>query len=263
MEVHGLLDPVPLWILFLLTVAVTLGSVEVGYRVAQYRRKRAQEEKEAPIGAMVGATLGLLAFMLAFTFGMAANRFEARRQVVLQESNAIGTAYLRAAMLPEPMRTEARSRLKEYVDVRLEGVQPGKTAQAIAKSQELQNRLWSLASAVAEKDRTAITSLFIQSLNQVIDLHAQRIMAGLQSRIPSAIWIGLYLLAILAMSSMGYHQGFTSTRRSLAVITFVLAFSAVLLLISDLDRPGEGLLKVSQQSMLDLKNSMSVENQGP
>ena len=259
MEVNGLLDPFPLWTLFPVTVVVVLLSVEVGYRVGRNRRQRSQEEKEAPVGAMVGATLGLLAFMLAFTFGLAANRFEERRQVVLSEANAIGTTYLRAAMLPEPMRTESRNLLREYVDVRLEATQPGKTGQAISKSEELHDRLWSQAVAAAEKDRSPITGLFIQSLNEVIDLHAKRVMAALRSRVPGAIWIGLYLLAILSMVAMGYHEGVTSNKRSVAVVAVVLAFSAVLFLIADLDRPGKGLLRVSQQTMIDLRNSMSVQ----
>jgi hypothetical protein len=114
-----------------------------------------EEEKEAPVGSMVGATLGLLAFMLAFTFGMAENRFEDRRQVVLSEANAIGTAYLRAAMLPEPMRTDSRNLLREYVDVRLEGTRPGKTEQSISKSEELHERLWLEAVAAPEKEPSA------------------------------------------------------------------------------------------------------------
>lgn len=257
MQTAGLLDPFPLWTLFPLTVLLALISVEVGYRVARYMRKRYQDGKEAPIGGMVGATLGLLAFMLAFTFGMAGSRFEDRRQMVLTESNAIGTTYLRAAMLPEPMRTETRNLLRQYVDVRLEGTDPKKTAQAVAKSEELLGQLWSQAVGAVEKDRTFITSLFIQSLNQVIDVHAARLMASLRSRIPAAIWIALYLLAILAMVVMGYDQGLTGSRRSPAIIVLVLAFSAVLTLIADLDRPSKGLLQVSQQSMLELKQSMT------
>ena len=76
-------------------------SVECGYRLGKYRRSRHEQEKEAPLGTMVGATLGLLAFILAFTFGLAAARFDTRRQVLLDEANAIGTTYLRAGILPE------------------------------------------------------------------------------------------------------------------------------------------------------------------
>jgi len=70
---------------------------------------------------MVAAELGLLAFLLAFTFGIGASRFEMRRQILIDEANAIGTTYLRAAMLPTPQREDARRLLKEYVDVRIGG----------------------------------------------------------------------------------------------------------------------------------------------
>jgi hypothetical protein len=81
-------------------------------------------------------------------------------------------------------------------------------------------------------------------------------MVALRSRIPPPIWLVLYLLAILSMTAMGYNQGLTSTRRSLAALALIFAFSVVMLLIVDLDRPGEGLLRVSQQSMIDLQHSM-------
>jgi len=205
---------------------------------------------------MVGAMLGLLAFMLAFTFGLAASRFDDRRHVVLDEANAIGTTYLRAAMLPQTIGTASRDMLREYVDVRLEAAQAGRINEAISKSEDLQNRLWSQAVTVTETDRSPIASLYVQSLNEVIDLHAKRIMVAAQSRVPGAIWIALYLLAILAMSAMGYHQGLTSNKRSIALLGLIIAFSAVLILVVDLDRPGEGLLRVSQKSMIDLRRSM-------
>ena len=256
MESGGLLDPFPLWGLFLGTVIGVFLAVEVGFRLARYRRQRSEEEKEAPVGGMVGATLGLLAFMLAFTFSLAASRFDARREIVLDEANAIGTTYLRAATLPVPIAAEMRNLLREYVEARLQGAQAGQVAQAIAKSEELHGRLWAQAMAAVEKDRSPIASIFIQSLNEVIDLHAKRVMVGLRSRVPGAIWMGLYLLAVLSMMAMGYHEGLTSTKRSLAMVALVLAFSAVLILIVDLDRPGQGLLQVSQQAMIDLRNSM-------
>ena len=256
MENSGLLDPFPLWTLLVGTVAITFLAVEVGYRLARYRRQRSEEEKEAPVGGMVGATLGLLAFMLAFTFSLAASRFDARREVVLDEANAIGTTYLRAALLPAPIAADSRNLLREYVDVRLAGTQAGNVEQAITKSEELHGRLWSQAVAAVAIERSPMTSIYIQTLNEVIDLHAKRVMVGLRSRVPGAIWMGLYLLAVLAMMAMGYHEGLTSTRRSPAVVALVFAFSAVLILIVDLDRPGQGLLQVSQQAMIDLRNSM-------
>src|SRR5262249_37709393 len=153
-------------------------------RVATRRKQRAKEKTEAPVAPTVAAALGLLAFMLAFTFGMAASRFEERRQTVLAESNAINSTYLRAGMLQEPMASNSRKLLREYVDVRLAGTDPDKTAQSITQSEDLQHRLWLEAEAAAQKERSAMTSLFIQSLNDVINLHAKRLMAGLRSRVP-------------------------------------------------------------------------------
>ena len=251
----GLLDHLPLWTILPLTVAVALLAVEAGFRFARYRQQRSAEEKEAALGGMVGATLGLLAFMLAFTFGLAGARFEDRREVVLSEANAIGTTYLRGAMLPEPMGTEARNLLREYVDVRLEGVRENKVDQAIIKSEELHERLWSVAVAATQKERSPTTNLFVISLNEVIDLHATRLMR-VRSRVPGVIWIVLYVLAILAMVMIGYQQGLSGDKRSLAVIALVIGFSTVLYLITDLDRPGQGMLQVSQQAMTDLRRSM-------
>ncbi len=181
------LDQLPLWGLFIATIAVVILAIEAGYRLGQYRRRRSDQEKDAPVGAIVAATLGLLAFMLAFTFGLAATRFDARRMVVLEESNAIGTANLRAGLLPEPNRSEIRKLFREYVDVRLEAVKPDATEQAISKSTALHRALWSQASDVAANDnRSILTGIFVQSLNEVIDLHAKRVMLGLRNRIPGA-----------------------------------------------------------------------------
>jgi hypothetical protein len=206
---------------------------------------------------MVAAILGLLGFLLAFTFGMAASRFDTRRELVLDEANAIGTTYLRAALLPEPHRTEVRALLRDYVGLRLEAVQQGAAVAALARSEELQGRLWAQAVMVGEKSPSPITGLFIQALNDVIDLHAKRVTMGMRNRIPVTIWGALYFTAILAMAGVGYHAGLTSTTRPLATLALVVTFSGVLWLIADLDRPQEGLLKVSQQAMIDLRKSLT------
>jgi hypothetical protein len=256
MQNSGLLDPFPLWTLLPITIAIALVAVELGFRAALYRNQRSADEPEAPAAGMVGATLGLLAFMLAFTFGLAGTRFEARRQLVQTEANTISTTYLRADLLPEPMRTEAQTLLKEYVEVRLVGTNPSRLMESISKSEEIHKRLWSQAVLAIQKEKSVATSLFIQSANQLIELHSQRMTAGLRSRIPTAIWIGLYLVLILAMAAVGYQQGMASKRRSIAVIALVCGFSIVLFLITDLDRPGQGYLQVNQEAMMDVKKMM-------
>jgi hypothetical protein len=264
MDYTRVLDLFPLWVLCVATVAVVALSIESGFRLGKYRRSRTDQEKDAPVGVIVASTLGLLGFMLAFTFGLAASRFDARRQVVLEESNAIGTAYLRAGLLPEPNSAEIRRLFQEYVDVRLQVVQSGGIEQVISKSADLHRALWRQTTEVAAKDsRSILTGLFIQSLNEVIDLHSKRALIGLHSRIPEIIWLALYFIAVLAMGALGYQEGLAGSRRSLAVPALALTFSAVMLLIADLDRPQEGLLRVSQQAMVDLQNSLKDLNSKP
>lgn len=258
MESNALLDAVPLWGLFVAILLVALVSVECGYRIGRYRRDRHKEEKEAPVGTMVGAALGLLAFILAFTFGLAAERFESRRQVVLDEANAIGTTYLRAAMLPE-RGEQIRALLRDYVDTRLDTVKSGNIAEGLRQSENLQSQLWTETVAIGEKNPNSIVvGLFVQSLNEMIDLHAKRVQAGLRSRIPGAIWVGLFAVAILSLAAMGYLEGLPGSRRSLAILAVAVAFSVVIELIADLDRPREGVLRISQQPLLDLQKSMNA-----
>ena len=256
MENNAPLDALPLWGVFIVILLIVLLSVEFGYRLGKYRRSNHEMEKEAPLGTMVGAELALLAFILAFTFGLAAARFDTRRQVVLDEANAIGTTYLRAGMLPE-RGEEIRRLLREYVATRLEAVQPGKLSEGIRRSEEIQQQAWTQADVVAEKNPDSmIVGLFVESLNQMIDLHAIRIQASLRSRIPGAIWLSLFAVAALSFATMGYHSGLSGTRRSVAIVAVAVTFSVVIQLIADLDRPQEGVLNVSQQALLDVQRSM-------
>lgn len=251
------LDAVPVPGLFAAFVAFLSLSLEGGYRLGTWRRSLISDEKEQPVGAMVASILGLVALVLGFTFSLAANRFDARRMAVLEEANAIGTTYLRARLLPEPERSEVTRLLREYVDVRIHATEEGKTEQALARSEELHTLLWDQAALAARQDTGSVmTGIFIQSLNETIDLHAKRVLVGIRSRIPLVIWVGLFGLALLGMSAVGYQAALSATRRSPAMIGLVIAFSVVLLLIADLDRGQEGLLRISQQSMIDLQKSM-------
>ena len=259
MQNTGPLDGLPLWAFFGAVLVLVLLSVEGGYRLGRSRRKRSEGEVEAPVGAMVGATLGLLAFMLAFTFGSAAERYDSRRQLVLDEANAIGTTYLRAGMLPD-RRDEVRRLLRDYVDTRLEAVRSGKIVDGIRQSEQLQEQLWAQAVTLGERNPGSIVvGLFVTSLNEVIDIHSKRLTAGVRNRIPGAIWLALLAVAVLALAAMGYHAGLAGPTRSLAQVAVALTFSVVIGLIGDLDRPQEGTLTVSQQALVDLRQSM----QGP
>ncbi|MDB6023675.1 MAG: hypothetical protein JWQ04_3532 [Pedosphaera sp.] len=214
----------------------------------------------APITEIVTAMFGLLAFMLGFTFSLAASRFDARRVLVIEEANAIGTTYLRAGLLSEPYRTEIRKLLREYVKARVTSVQSGEIPQGMARADEMQERLWAEAVAAGGKNPGSIlTGLFISSLNEVIDLHAKRIAFGLRNHIPTSIWAALCFLAVCTMGTMGYHTGLAGARSLLVIIPLVLTFSSVLFLIADLDHPQKGLLRVSQQALIDLLDKWNAK----
>lgn len=252
-----MIDFLPLWALLPFIVGIVILSLEIGRQLGLLRARRAEVEKESSVGAMVGATLGLLAFIMAFTFGMAGSRFDNRRQLLLDEVNAIGTAYLRTDLLEDPQQQKLQELFREYVDVRVNGVATGNFDQLIKRSEELHQEMWKQAVASGQRSPNSTTTmLFIQSLNEVIDLHQKRVLAGNRARIPDVIWLGLFAIIILAMVVMGYHAGLTGSNRSMAVFAFALAFSVVMYLIADLDRPRSGLIQVSQQPMAELRESM-------
>jgi hypothetical protein len=254
-----LLDTLPLWGFCLAAIVLLLLAVECGYRIGKWRHARRPDERDQPVGGMVASILGLLALVLGFTFSLAASRFEARRQTVLEEANAVGTTYLRARLLPEPERGKTEKLLREYVNVRIRGIAEGRVPELVARSEAIHELLWAQAITAAEKNPNSImTGVYVQSLNNVIDVHAKRVMVGLRSRVPVVIWAGLFGLAVLGMASVGYQAGLSTTRRSPAMLGLVLAFSVVLSLIADLDRGQEGLLRISQQSLIDVQKSMQA-----
>lgn len=258
MQPYGPLDYVPLWGVFAATVVLVLLATGAGFLLGRRSRRRSEEALKAPMGEIVAALLGLLALLMAFTFSLAASRFDTRRTLVLDEANAIGTTWLRAGLLSEPYRTEIRQLLRQYLEARLGAVESGRIQQGIVRSEQLQNQLWAQAVSVGgQQPGSIMAGLFIASLNEVIDLHAKRVMYGLRVRVPTSIWAVLYFATVLSLGAIGYHAGLAGARRFLAILPLALAFSAVLLLIADLDRAQEGLFKVNQQALADLRTLMN------
>jgi hypothetical protein len=259
MEYRYFLDFIPLWALFLTTIALIAVAMESGFRLGAWRRKQTQQEKDAPVGAVVGATLGLLGFMLAITFGIAVSRFDFRRQAFLGEVNVVSTAYLYADLLPSQERDEVRTLLREYVDVRLHAVESGQLKEGIAQSEEIHRKLWATTLRAASESKNFLAvGIFAQTLNGVFDAHTKRIFATIDSRIPALIWVVLYTVATLGMGELGYQAALAGSARSPTSVGLVLAFAAVLLLIADLDRPRGGFLRVSQNAMKTLRTSMDI-----
>jgi hypothetical protein len=250
------LDVIPIYLVFPVTVLLGLIAAEIGFRIGEWWQARSQEDKDPSVGPMVGASLALLAFLLAFLIGSAGDRFNARRVLVVDDANAIGTTELRARYLPEPYSTQSRTLLKEYVTVRIPTPANSNLATIVARSEEIQNQLWQYVVELVNQGQSSdVFALYVDALNHMIDVHGER-NAAINSRVAPTVLLGVYFVALLGMMLVGFNSGIEGRRSWIALIVLVLMFAAVITLIVDLDRPAEGFLIISQQPMLDLQRQL-------
>ena len=254
----ALIESLPFWGVLVLTILFILAPIHLGQWLARRTVERSGELHDAPIGSVVGAALGLLAFLLALTFQITTNRYDTRKQLLLDEVGSLRDAYLRAALLPEPIRTESRALLRQYVDERVAvTTRHGLLHLAIPRSEELHRALWAQTEALAALDRNSeIFAMFTASVNDVIDLHNRRVTVLLHYKIPPVILVVLYFIAFFSMMILGYQFGISGKGNLVVYFSLALIFSAVMWLILALDRPEEGFLKVNQQPLLALQRQM-------
>jgi len=251
-----LLDALPIPLVFVAFAIVTMVCYEVGFRLGRWWQVRTPGEQEGPTGMLVASILALLAFLLAVTMGMASDRFDARRLILLDEANAIGTAYLRAGYLPEPASSQARELLREYVPLRIV-ITASKDIQAdIEHSKAILAELWTITEAVAKNNGSDVVALYVESVNDTIDLNESRITAGIYARVPETVVLLLTGGAALSLAMVGYSAGLTGRRSLLSAIVLVVALGAVIMIVVDLDRPRDGFIQVSQQPLIDLQQQI-------
>jgi hypothetical protein len=246
----------PFW-LFASLLIVLPGLVEVGLRLTLRVPADVARERQEQIEATRNEIAVLLSLLLGFTLAMVLSRFDLRKQLVVDEANAIGTTSLRAQMLPEPSRSKAQELLRQYTEARLEfskpGTDSGTSQSAMNRSKQVQTDLWQQAVAVAQQNPGPITALFVNSLNETIDLDAKR-RAALENRVPSPIWGTLVFLSLLTCLMVGYSQ---RQRFLPAMLVPPLMIAIVMTLIADLDTPGNGLIRVGQESIERLHSELN------
>jgi len=241
---------------FILLLLVT----EIGFRRGRAITADLAEASKSQLTTIQAAVMGLLALLLAFSFAMAESRFAIRQSLVVEEANAIGTVSLRARLLPEPYNNEVAELLRQYLDTRIAyhetGIDLVKINKAIARTQTEQNELWSRAvAAVKTNPSSPLYALFISSLNDAFDLQAKR-TAARENHVPPIVFYLLFFVAAVSMLLVGLGSG-VSNRRHLAFTTSVaILISLVILVIMDLDRPRRGIIEVSNESMIVLRNSL-------
>lgn len=272
MLIAHFLDLVPIGLLFIGTLLLMVVFIEVGFRLGQRALRQAKKAQTSQVRAIMGAGLGLLAFMLAFTFSTAQSHFEVRVQSVAEEARIARNAFMQADLLAEPERTQAKQLLKDYIDLRSKMRNPGNldVSQALSElisfSEQIQRKLWTLAVNASKQDTQDRSDekpndMFMASVLALIDVHFTRVHSAIMNRIPLTIWITLYLMAVLSMIIMGYQAGLTEKRSPVATVTLAVAFSAVILLITDLDRPVMRFFQVNKQLLVDLDRYMQEDLQ--
>ncbi|SFG09076.1 Protein of unknown function [Roseobacter denitrificans OCh 114] len=257
-------DILPLWGTFALSLAFFFAATEVGFRIGRRRREHADFVESGSTGIVTGSILGLVSFLLAFTFGIAASNFSERRGVVLDEANAIGTAFLRADLLETEDRSKLRALLTEYTRIRVDIIRPETTIaeyfSVIRASEQLHSEMWQTVVAAGQAAPTPTHALAVSGINEVIDVHTLRVAVGVRYAIPPSIWLALYVVSAVGLATTSYRFGVSFGRRSELLPGMVIAFACVITLITDLDDPRHGFLLSDQTPMQELLKSMSRDN---
>jgi len=258
MEFQSWLDNLPLGVILLICFGMMIGALELGYKLGSGILGAGKKAQLAQVRAIMGASLGLLAFMLAFSFSIAQSHFELRTQAYMQEVSAIRSTYASSGQLDDAKDNLAKSLVREFVDSRLllskalETNQISEVGRLIGRAEEILMQLWHLTESRDEDGSAFDNALFSQSVMAMADANSDRKQAALYNRISPVIWLALLLMSVLSMLIMGYQAGLTGTPSRLATWTLALTFAAVMTLVTDLDRPRMTLFSMNQQQMEQL-----------
>jgi hypothetical protein len=241
----------------LVLAAIVFGAT--GIAVLLGRRHREHSEMREPFAVLQGALLGVVGLILAFGLSLAVGRYQDRRAAVVDEANAIGTTYLRAQMLAEPVRSRSLALLMQYTDqaIRLSSDVPESTnaQRIIAREEVLQRRLWALAGqAVAASPVDTAPRLYVETLNEMIDAQGVRV-AGLNNRVPTEVWVLEIVGAAAAVAMLAFYLAVLG--RGLLTVLIAAGLVTMLLYVSfDLDRPSRGLITVPNGPLVSLRATM-------
>lgn len=252
------------WSVFFLASVLMLALAEVGFRLGLRLYSTNDSARKGQIGGVQGAVLGMLGLLLGFTFAMAVQRYDTRRGLVLQEANAIGTTYLRASLLPDAHQVPVRELLRRYVDSRLKYWplvdDPAMFAEGTRLITEMQTELWKHATEAAKEAPNNITATFIESLNSTIDTDAERITA-MRAAIPAGVWLLVVVVAAFGCVTTSYGAGAEGTRTRLSSVFLPLLITVVIILIFDIAHPRVGMIRIGQQPLVDLRQSIQTTDQ--
>jgi hypothetical protein len=258
---------------FLITFGLFIGMLlclEAGRRIGIRRMKEDTGAAGEGVGAVDGAVFALLGLLTAFTFSGASARFDTRRQLIVEETNDIGTAYLRLDLLAADAQTALRESFRRYLDARIEIYRklPDMAAakEQLAKAVELQTQIWrqAIAASRAQGAAPAAPMLLLPALNAMIDITTTQVMAT-QMHPPIVIFAMLFALALAASLMAGYGLSGSKVRRWFHMVGFALVMAVAVYVILDIEYPRLGLIRVDafDQALIDLRESMNGDIPGP
>jgi len=235
--------------------------LEAGRQIGRRRQGREEEGARAGLGAVDGAVFALMGLLIAFTFSGAATRFDMRRQLIVDEANAIGTAWLRLDLLPAAAQPELRELFRRYLDARLAvyaKVPDMTAAQAeLAQANALQGEIWARATVACRESANPLTAQLIPALNEMFDIAATR-TASANIHPPAIIFVMLGVLALMSSLLAGYAMAGGKSRSWIHVIGFGLILATTVYVILDLEFPRLGFIRVDafDRLLVDLRQSM-------
>ncbi|AEV98499.1 hypothetical protein Niako_2144 [Niastella koreensis GR20-10] len=249
------------WGLFALIVISSIVIISFGAWIGHLRFLNNIKDSESQLSTAVGSVLGLLGFMLGFTFSLTWSRFGNRNGLVSLQAKAIGVCYLRTSLLPVKQKTELRKLFYEYISVLLGMQTSGNVDKTLTRLEELHILIWNqTASLVQEEMDSEMRSLFTNAVNDLISLYLDRKTVALVHRIPDVIWSRLLLLAGIGMFAYGYQIGNMNMIRLFQSLLVPVAFGMIVVLIVDLDTTlKQRRFKVTKQPLMDVLEMMKKE----
>ncbi len=241
-----------------------LACLEIGWRLRRRQIAAETPDADAGLSALDGAVFGLMGLLIAFTFSGAASRFDTRRSLIVEETNDIGTAYLRVDLLPADAQPALRQDYRNYVDSRLEfyaklGSDHEAAKAALLRSTQLQQKIWSeTLAATARQGSPAVATLAINAVNSMFDITTTRLVA-LQTHPPPTIYMALGVLVLASSLLAGYGMAKAGRRNWTHALIYAGAVAFALYLIFDMDYPRLGLIRIDSADhvMVDFRNSMN------
>jgi len=244
--------------MFLLPLLAVLTAIYLGQLYGTFIVRKSPELPKNAVGTIVSAVLSLLTFMLAFTFQIAANHYDTRKTLILEEVSDIRTTYLRTELLKEPFRSVTKQLLVEYVDLWVDlSKDPSKIDAAISRSQQILDMLWNQVKTTPVTDRCSVEfGLYSTSITNLVDGFNKRITLFVASRIPFAVLLVLYAGSLLSMMALGYQFGISGKGGFKISLVLAIMFAMVIFLILALDHPETRLVKINQKPIITLQNQL-------